>query len=288
MICFLFKITVVDTPGLGMDSVEELASTKTIVQKLKEVEYVHTFAMLYNSVGDKRPTRERLAVFDHYNRIFGKHFLKNVIIVATHWGYDEASVYKRNQTMKGKDWLQHQKDLSDLNELEYADELRAVYFEPWDLTSPPSLAYHSYDNLKKLYDFSLENEPFHCQDIEVVLDAIAKKEEEIKNLTRQVSHLDECQKSRNQIPELEAKLETCTLANGAKIEKSQSKMIGLGIGCTVLGIIIGFITFRFYKLNTNNANFNDDEDLEDLERLRGNNEATSLENNQTEEAKTEQ
>merc|ERR1711874_534915 len=67
------EITVVDTPGLGMNSLEELESTKTIVQKLKEVEYVHTFAMLYNSVGDNRPTRK-----DWQFSIITTEYLENI------------------------------------------------------------------------------------------------------------------------------------------------------------------------------------------------------------------
>merc|ERR1712038_1560033 len=248
------EITVVDTPGLGMNSLEELESTKTIVQKLKEVEYVHTFAMLYNSVGDNRPTRERLAVFDHYNRIFGKHFLKNVIIVATHWGYDQASVHQREKNLKGIPWLQYQKQISGFDELEYADQLKAIYFEPWDLVFDENLRYKSYDALREIYQLSRQNEPFHCQDIEVVLDAISQKEEE---------------------------LETCTSAKAARVGKSKTEMIGLGIGCTVLGIIIAVVAVRFYKLNAKNAKYNDD-DYDDRERLAGNNETISLENNLTE------
>merc|ERR1712038_822594 len=262
------EITVVDTPGLGMNSLEEL-------------EYVHTFAMLYNSVGDNRPTRERLAVFDHYNRIFGKHFLKNVIIVATHWGYDQASVHQREKNLKGIPWLQYQKQISGFDELEYADQLKAIYFEPWDLVFDENLRYKSYDALREIYQLSRQNEPFHCQDIEVVLDAISQKEEEIKNLTRQVMHLNECQKSQRKVPKLEEELETCTSAKAARVGKSKTEMIGLGIGCTVLGIIIAVVAVRFYKLNAKNAKYNDD-DYDDRERLAGNNETISLENNLTE------
>ena len=55
-------------------------------------------------------------------------------------------------------------------------------------------------------------------------------------------------------------------------------MIGLGVGCTVLGIVLGVLTFRYYKLNAS-SNYNDD-DEEDLEQMGGNNETSRLENKQ--------
>ena len=64
-------------------------------------------------------------------------------------------------------------------------------------------------------------------------------------------------------------------------------MIGLGIGCTVLGIVLGFLAFRYYKMNANNANYNDDGDDDDLEKMGGNKETSCLENTQT-EAETQQ
>jgi len=258
------EITVVDTPGLGMNSFEEQASTETIVQTLKAVEYVHTFAMLYKE-GDNRATRERLAVFDHYNRIFGKKFLKNVIIVATHWGYEETSVHRREKNLKewNGDWLKYQKQISGFDKLEYADELKAIYFEPWDLIHDDTLRYKSYDNLRKLHDLSLENEPFHCQDIEVVLDINSQNEIRIKNLTSELDILDDCRACKKE----KVIAEKTSKEKDVQIGKNQTKMIGLGIGSTILGIIIGFLTFRFYKMyKINNTKYDVDEEDHELRR----------------------
>merc|ERR1712119_273096 len=254
------NITVVDTPGLGMVSLEEQEATETIVKILKDrVKYVHTFAMLYKE-NDNRPSHERLAVFRHYSRIFGTAFLKNVIIVATHWRYDETSENERRASYEEEgyeNWLDEQKSLSNMTALKYANELRAIYFSAKNFI-PERLAdlrVKSDENLIKLWEMSKENDPFHCRDIEAVLSENAQQEEDIEG----------------------------------KIQTGQTKMIGLGIGCTVLGIVIGVFVFRYYKQSASKAHYNDDDDDdEDLVQMEGNNETSRLEKNQVEtETETE-
>jgi len=287
------KITVIDTPGMGMDNPEETLSTETIVKKLKEIKYVHAFAMLYKE-GDNRKTKERLAVFRHYSNIFGEDFLKNVIIVATHWGYDEQSKHERKENSEDEDWLPYQKKIQGFNDLRYGNELEAIYFSPWNLIHNESLRHNSYENLIKLYEWSLQREPFHCQDIKAVkteyqelLDDHKKQVDELKRtknaLKDQVQELDECKTCKRERTELKTEVEEYKGAKDDKIEKSRTKMIGLGIGCTVLGVILGFLAFRYYKLNANNANYNDDDDDDDdLEQMGGNIETSCLEKSQTE------
>merc|ERR1711971_898303 len=288
------KITVIDTPGMGMDNPEETLSTETIVKKLKEIKYVHAFAMLYKE-GDNRKTKERLAVFRHYSNIFGEDFLKNVIIVATHWGYDEQAKHERKENSEGEDWLLYQKKIQGFNDLRYGNELEAIYFSPWNLIHNESLRHNSYENLIKLYEWSLQREPFHCQDIKAVkteyqelLDGHKKQVDELKRtknaLKDQVQELDECKTCKRERTELKTEVEEYKGAKDDKIEKSRTKMIGLGIGCTVLGVILGFLAFRYYKMNANNANYNDDDvdDDDDLEKMGGNKETSCLENNHTE------
>jgi len=288
------KITVIDTPGMGMDNPEETLSTETIVKKLKEIKYVHAFAMLYKE-GDNRKTKERLAVFRHYSNIFGEDFLKNVIIVATHWGYSEQAIHERVENAKNQDytdWLTHQKKISNFDKLKYGNQLKAIYFKPWNLVLDPNLRHNSYENLIKLYEWSLKREPFHCQDIKAVkteyqklLDdhqnKVDKLERTLEKVEEQNKKLDEQKKCITERKELKGKVKEYEEGKDDKIEKSQTKMIGLGIGCTVLGIILGFLAFRYYKLNANNANYNDDDD-DDLEQMGGNNETSCLEKSQTE------
>merc|ERR1712226_199788 len=283
------NITVIDTPGLGMQEWEEAESTKTIVEMLKDIKYVHTFAMLYKE-NDDRATEERLAVFRHYSNIFGEDFIKNVIIVATHWGYNEQAKHVRKEHAKNQDftdWLTHQKKISKFDKLKYGNQLEAIYFTPWNLVHDPSLRHNSYDNLIKLYEWSLKRKPFHCQDIKAAKTEYQKLLDDHKNkldkLERINKELDENKKCITERKELKGKVKEYEEGKDDKIEKSQTKMIGLGIGCTVLGIILGFLAFRYYKLNANNANYNDDDgDDDDLEQMGGNNEGSCLEKTQTE------
>jgi GTP-binding protein EngB required for normal cell division len=289
------NITVIDTPGLGMQEFEEAESTETIVKMLKDkIKYVHVFAMLYKE-DDSRQTDERLAVFRHYSNIFGEDFLKNVIIVATHWGYSEQAIHERVENAKNQDytdWLTHQKKISNFDKLKYGNQLKAIYFKPWNLVLDPNLRHNSYENLIKLYEWSLKREPFHCQDIKAVkteyqklLDdhqnKVDKLERTLEKVEEQNKKLDEQKKCITERKELKGKVKEYEEGKDDKIEKSQTKMIGLGIGCTVLGIILGFLAFRYYKLNANNANYNDDDD-DDLEQMGGNNETSCLEKSQTE------
>jgi len=272
------KITVVDTPGFGMGSLEEQESIETIVYELKRVEYVHTFAMLYKE-DDTRSTEQRLAIFRLYRRIFGEAFLKNVIIVATHWRFSEGAEKNRKRKYGDLSWLEYQKNISKITGLKYADQLRAVYFEPKDLMDDESLYHKSDENLLKFFKMSKENEPFHCRDIEAVLSENAEQEKKIKDLQIKVQKLNEFEKCKNERTELEGQVKEYKEAKDDKIKTSQTKMIGLGIGCTVLGMVLGFLAFRYYKLNANYANYDDDDD-DDLEQMGG--KTSCLENNQTE------
>jgi len=287
-------ITVVDTPGMGMDNPEETLSTETIVTKLRdEIKYVHAFAMLYNSQGDNRPLKERLAVFRHYINIFGEDFLKNVIIVATRWGYNEQSEHERKENQEEgetEDWLTEQKKIQGFNDLKYGNELEAIYFKPWNLISDEDLRHNSYENLIKLYNWTLEREPFHCQDIKAAkteyqrlldnhnekLDELKRTQEELEGQVQELNEYEICKRERT---DLEGQVDEYTKAKDDKIKTSQTKMIGLGIGCTVLGMVLGFLAFRYYKLNANYANYDDDDD-DDLEQMGG--KTSCLENNQTE------
>jgi len=277
-----------------MVSLEEQEATETIVKILKDrVKYVHTFAMLYKE-NDNRPSHERLAVFRHYSRIFGTAFLKNVIIVATHWRYDETSENERRASYEEEgyeNWLDEQKSLSNMTALKYANELRAIYFSAKNFI-PERLAdlrVKSDENLIKLWEMSKENDPFHCRDIEAVLSENAQQEKEIEDLKNKVKKLDELEQCKTDRTECTEKLTKHEENIEGKIQTGQTKMIGLGIGCTVLGIVIGVFVFRYYKQSASKAHYNDDDDDdEDLVQMEGNNETSRLEKNQVEtETETE-
>merc|ERR1712048_915356 len=141
-------------------------------------------------------------------------------------------------------------------------------------------------------------EPFYCQELQVVYDRYQELKVEHE---KQIKEMEAINKKLEEYVENKEKYEICNIERAAynatleeiadqkefKVQQSQTKMIGLGFGCTVLGLILGFLAFRYYKQSTNDANYNDDDDDDDenhgdLERGDGNCETIFLENNQSE------
>merc|ERR1711953_1269053 len=152
------KITVVDTPGLGMKLDEDSRTARKIVDKLKEIRYIHAFVMLYKK-DDNRGLDERRNVLQHYIDIFGDDFLENVILVGTFWRYDEDDLEEN------RDWLEEQKKLSNFSSLQNGDQLEAIYFQPWKYLKDESSREKFRRNLTYLYDWASKRKPFNCIDI---------------------------------------------------------------------------------------------------------------------------
>jgi len=277
------NITVVDTPGLGMDLDEDSSTAKKIVQKLKnEIKYVNAFVMIYKKDAN-RGLNGRLAVIKHYMEIFGNDFLDNVVFVASFWRYNE------DDRPENRNWLKKQIQFSNFSTLQNADKFKAYYFQPWKYLEDESSQEKFTGNLTGLYDWAIHRPPFECLTIIEAKPRIAKLLEDIKNQTRileiRAAQLDEyeiCKSDRQNYTELIKEYRT---EKDNQVRKSNTEMIGLGLGCIVLGLILGFLAFRYYKVSTNDANYNDDDDDgndEEIERGERNNETSLLENIQTE------
>jgi len=277
------ELTVIDTPGLGMLSKEEEKSIEEIVETLKEVKYVHTFALLIKQ-SENRQTRESMSVMKLYSQIFGSKFLKNVIVVATHWGYGEDAEIGRGETTE-ESWLAQQKRRY-FQGMNYTDRLRAIYFTPQHKLSS-KYKNDSLRELTKLFNMSRDNEPFHCQDIEVVLDDWnqAQKEleawkEKAKEKDAKIAQLDECQKWEKDVNAVTGELNACRATKDGDVKASQMKSIGIGIGFAVLGIIVGAILYRYFNRTYSAKNYDNDSE-EDLENMVVRN-PKLIENNATE------
>lgn len=276
------ELTIIDTPGLGMLSQEEEQSIDQIVDTLKKVEYVHAFAMLFKE-SDNRLTRERMSVIKLYTKIFGPKFLKNVIVVATWWGYGEDAERARDETTE-QSWLEDLKEMY-FEGLNYTKNLRAIYYTPtyklseehWD---------RSNGELTNLYEWSSKNEPFHCQDIEVVLDDWTKARQEIDILKKEskekdekLKRLDECIQTENRLKITEGELESCNATKDGHIQTSSMKTIGIGVVFFLLGVFLGGFLYRYYIRNygITNGIESDSEDPEKKEE-----EIRPMKNNVTE------
>ena len=268
-----------------MESLEEQESIEQIVNILKTVEYVHTFAFLIKE-NSNRATRERQSIIRLYTKIFGSKFLKNVVLVATFWGYSEDAELARDHTQES--WLEAQKSLS-FTDMEYSDDLRAIYFTPRHKLSR-DYWHNATTQLTRLYHMSRDNDPFHCKDIDIVLDDWTKAQEEIEKLkseTRkkdeELKKLDECQQAKNNLTILEGELRARGRRKDDQIQASSLKMIGTAIGCILLGVILGFCLYRYY---THQCSVNSYDSEEDLENLKVNGNMVNLENTKKSEKNT--
>lgn len=279
------ELTVIDTPGLGMESLEEQESIEQIVNILKTVEYVHTFAFLIKE-NSNRATRERQSIIRLYTKIFGSKFLKNVVLVATFWGYSQDAELARDHTQES--WLEAQKSLS-FKDMDYSDDLRAIYFTPRHKLSR-DYWHNATTQLTRLYHMSRDNDPFHCKDIDIVLDDWTKAQEEIeklKNETRkkdeELKKLDECQQAKKNLTILEGELRARGRRKDDQIQASSLKMIGTAIGCILLGVILGFCLYRYYTHQCSVDSYDSEEDLENV-KVNGN--MVNLENTKKSEKNT--
>ena len=66
-----------------------------MVEELKEsVKYLESFLLVLNSAAPKIDSHLKKMI-QLFTAIFSDYMWKNTMVVFTHWGYDEESVYKR-------------------------------------------------------------------------------------------------------------------------------------------------------------------------------------------------
>lgn len=277
----LIQLTVVDTPGLGMERIEEMESQRSIVDALKvDVVYVHAFAYLIKS-SKNRVTKESKEIMNMYINIFGEDFLKNVIIVATFWDYNGHNL-EDPTTEEG--WLRDQIDM-EFGNLTYGKDLRAVYFTPKSKLLQEADKPKSDEQLTKLYDWASQNEPFECFNINTwkpkwirAENEIEKLKNEVKEREMEVSKLNDCEAEKKTLTNL-------TEVLNAKVDKLQEerpkessvKMAGIAIGCIFGGALLGLLLKRCYKEQCNLAHPDDSDDEDNLKEIRSSRDSLDLE-----------
>ena len=82
-----FQVTVVDTPGFGMNITEEEATIDKVVDFLRnDIMFVHAFVIALKQT-DNRPTYGLRNMLRLFARMFGKSFWNNVILEGTFWSF---------------------------------------------------------------------------------------------------------------------------------------------------------------------------------------------------------
>lgn len=259
------RITVIDTPGFGMRKEEEEETITKVVEALREdVKYVDAFAIVLKRT-ENRQSRSLQNIINLYQTIFGPAFLKNVILVASFWGYSrEHEIERRDQTEET--WLNQQKLL--FKNIEGADDIKAVYFTPIYNTEDEKQTKRFETEMTNLYQFAEDSEPFHCKDIVIALDEISKLEKEVEELRIKAADADQYlvmkTKYENATQELKMLRETPTITTG-----STSNIVGAALGCTALGLVLGVFFVNCYKNLKSPTEEDDTEESDDNDEESG-------------------
>jgi len=260
------EITVVDTPGFDMREDEEKETISKVVEALRDdIQYVDAFAIVLKST-ELRKTRSLENIITLYKTIFGPGFIKNVILVASFWGYSRNHEISRGDQTE-EVWLEQQKKL--FNNVAGVENLEAVYYTQRYTTDDSKQVKRFNDEMNHLLHFAEKSSPFHCQDIELAQLEIDKLREENRRLNEKVKVVDEYEALKVKYNNTLDLLEQCE-KKGPRVSTSSGSLVGIALGCTVLGIILGLFFVKCYK-NMKSPSGEDDMDDSDEEETVMNN-----------------
>jgi len=176
----LHQVTVVDTPGFGVELKEEEDIISGLVDFLKnELKFVHAFILTFKEQ-DKRITAEFRLMVRLLSGIFGDQFWENSIIEATHWSYDEVSRAKRTLHNEST-WTDN---INHMFEGVASKKMQSVFIDTYYEVGNTSREIEEFEkNTKKLFDFAVEKDPFPCKDIKQVDHERRVALEELANMT---------------------------------------------------------------------------------------------------------
>jgi len=238
-------ITVIDTPGFGMEKEEEEQTITKVVEVLRDqVQYVHAFAIVLPSTLNRR-NRANQNIINLYQTIFGSHFIGNVILVSSFWGYAPSDERKREVNgLTEESWLEEQKLF--FKGVPGAEKLTAVYFDGVYDDKDENETKKFGENMVKLFNFGANTPPFHCKDIKIALDEITALEKENEILKQRAAQADLYHQTEKLYENCTAALESCS-ARSVVTTSSTSTTVGVAIGCLVVGIILGVLLVKIYQ-----------------------------------------
>jgi len=254
------KITVVDTPGFDMREDEEEETISKVVEALRDdIQYVDAFAIVLKRT-ELRKSRSLESIINLYKTIFGPEFINNVILVASFWGYSRNHEIERGDQTE-EVWLDQQKKL--FNNVAGVENLEAVYYTQRFRHEDPKQLNKFNKEMNHLLQFAEESSPFHCKDIVVAQLEIDQLREENRRLNEKVKVVDEFEALKVKYNNTFDQLELCE-KKGPKVATSSGSLVGIALGCTALGIILGVFFVNCYK-NLKSPSGEDDMDDSDEE-----------------------
>jgi len=256
-----------------------METIQNLVDALKnEIQYIHLFVIAFKQ-SDLRMTYQLRSMLLLFEKMFGAHFWKNAVLEATWWNYGDNSVRIRQSAVPKiteESWTQ------TLNQelrrkLDVGYELPSVFI---DTFFDPDNQYERDQfriNTDKLLSLAQSVDPFHCKDIEIALteieamatqitkliDETNERTNIIQNLIQEKEDLKNnyikvCTREKEELKRLVGnKTEMISpqqcARNGANVFCVNNKCYTptefslLGVGCTVLGVMIGVMGISWFK-----------------------------------------
>lgn len=180
----LSKITVIDTPGFGDYVIEEEGKIKHLVTELRDkIKSVNAFMIVFKQQ-DNRMLASLRSMISLFVNMFGQHFWKNVILVATHWRYDNSAIMRRNSGNRPmtEDWWQREFNLLLQNDFGVELTVPAVFIDAFYDNSNRLEVEKFHENVDALMQFANNTQPFECKDIKTAMLEIIHLEKQAQSL----------------------------------------------------------------------------------------------------------
>jgi len=173
------QVTVVDTPGFGVELEEEEETISGLVNFLRnDLKFVHAFVLTFKE-SDKRITAEFRLMVRLLSGIFGEQFWDNNIIEATHWSYHENDRAKR-KFYNESTWTEH---INSMFKGISSQKMKSVFIDTYYNVGNTREKEEFDKNTQKLFDFAVEKEPFACKDIKQIKHEWRTASEQLENMT---------------------------------------------------------------------------------------------------------
>ena len=91
----LERIFVIDTPGLGDSQGRDTKHLAQMILALQTLQYVNVFMLTFN-IQKHRMDDNTQAMIRLFMKMFGDGFLEHLVVIFTHWSFNEAKRAKFN------------------------------------------------------------------------------------------------------------------------------------------------------------------------------------------------
>lgn len=259
------EVTVIDTPGFGQNLNEEMNTIENLVDILKnDIKYIHVFVIAFKQ-NDIRMTYALRSMLTLFQKMFGHKFWKNAVLEATHWNYGTSAQRIRNSPpIKTEETWTRNLNVVIQKKFGIEYDLPSVFIDTYHDVNDPyeTEKFKLYTN--NLLDIAVNSEPFHCKDIEIALTEIQQMQKDINTLKQETNErtniINNLINEKNELMKLIGNNKSLEIfspkkcaRNGANLFCVSNKCYTptefslLGIGCTVLGIMIGVVGISWFK-----------------------------------------